>query len=143
MRQCKQCGATFFYAESFCTYCGEQVAPGAQREEPRQSRRDSYSRQPGGTDDWDFFAFKQAFSQQSDTPPPINMFRRSRVDTIIAAVLAFVLGTFGVHWFFLGRRRRGILYAVFFWTGVPTILGIIDGMLLLGGFARDRYFGAG
>ena len=140
MRQCKQCGASFFSAESFCTYCGETIAPGAQREEPRQNHRNSYSQEPGSADNWDFFAFKQAFSEQNNTPPPINMFRRNRTNSIIAAILAFTLGTFGVHWFYLGRRQRGILYAVFFWTGVPTILGIIDGILLLAGLARNDYY---
>jgi len=67
------------------------------------------------------------------------MFRQSRWDRFIAAALAFVFGTFGVHWFFLGNRRRGAWYAIFFWTGIPTILGIIDGAMLLGGAVRDSF----
>jgi len=124
------------------------MVSGAQREGPGQSHRNSYSHSSNDTGDWDFFAFKQAFSEKNDTPPPIKMFRQangtptgvSRWDSIVAAVLAFTLGTFGVHWFFLGNRRRAFFYLIFFWTGIPTILGIIDGIMLLCGTGRDGYY---
>ena len=141
MRQCKQCGASFFCGEGFCTYCGEQMAPGAQREEPRQSRQDNCNQGSNDDGNWDFFAFTQAFSEQ-DTPPPIRMFRQSSWESIIAAVLAFTLGTFGVHWFFLGRQRRAFFYLIFFWTGIPTILGIVDGIMLLVNMGRNSYYGS-
>jgi TM2 domain-containing membrane protein YozV len=50
----------------------------------------------------------------------------------IAIALAFFLGTFGVHRFYLGQVFRGIVYCVFFSTGVPTILGIIDALVFMG-----------
>lgn len=49
-----------------------------------------------------------------------------------AAVLAFVLGGVGVHKFYLGETGWGIVYAVFFWTYIPTIAGFIEAILLLG-----------
>jgi len=137
MRQCKQCGGTFLCGETFCTYCGEPLVPGATRKEPKEGRQKNYNRNSG--DNWDFSAFAQAFGDRSDSPPPIKMFRQNRWDRLVAAVLAFALGTFGVHWFFLGNNRRGVWYAIFFWTGIPTILGIIDGAMLLGGAVRDSF----
>ena len=139
MRQCKQCGATFLYGEALCAYCGEPLIPGARRKESTRGREESYSRSSQSRQRWDYSAFEQGQRRRHETSPPINMFRRSRWDSIIAAVLAFALGTFGVHWFFLGNRRRGIWYAIFFWTGIPTILGIIDGAMLLGGAGQDRF----
>lgn len=41
---------------------------------------------------------------------------------------AFLLGGFGVHHFLTKNTTKGILYLVFCWTGIPTILGIIDGI---------------
>lgn len=55
-----------------------------------------------------------------------------RKDEMMGALLAFFLGTFGAHHFYLGRNRLGILYAVFFWTGVPTICGVVECFLMPG-----------
>lgn len=49
----------------------------------------------------------------------------------IAAILAILLGTFGVHKFYLGDKGIGILYLLLCWTGIPTLLGVIDCVLLL------------
>lgn len=49
----------------------------------------------------------------------------------IAAALAIVLGDFGVHHFYTGDIQHGILHAVFFWTGIPAIIGIIEGIMWL------------
>lgn len=45
----------------------------------------------------------------------------------IAGILAFFLGTLGIHRFYMGEWKKGLIYLLFFWTGVPTIVGIIDG----------------
>jgi TM2 domain-containing membrane protein YozV len=50
---------------------------------------------------------------------------------IAAVLLAFFLGGLGLHKFYLGRNKAGILYLVFFWTFVPAILGLIDAIVLL------------
>ena len=50
---------------------------------------------------------------------------------IVAAVLAFFLGTLGGHRFYLGQIGLGILYLLFSWTGIPAALGIIDAILFL------------
>lgn len=48
-----------------------------------------------------------------------------------AAVLALVLGGVGGHKFYLGQIGWGLAYALFFWTYIPTIVGFIEGILLL------------
>jgi len=50
----------------------------------------------------------------------------------LAAVLfAFFLGGFGFHKFYLGRTGMGILYLLFCWTFIPSVLGVIEAILLL------------
>ncbi|WP_373480041.1 NINE protein [Geminocystis sp.] len=51
----------------------------------------------------------------------------------VAIILAFFLGTFGIHKFYLGNNFAGILYLVFFWTFIPALLAIFDfiGLLLM------------
>ncbi|MEM0993712.1 MAG: NINE protein [Bacteroidota bacterium] len=52
-------------------------------------------------------------------------------DKNVAAVLAFFLGTFGVHRFYLGQIWLGIVHCVFMATMIPTIIGFIDAMVFL------------
>lgn len=44
----------------------------------------------------------------------------------LAMVLAFMAGTFGLHRFYLGRKLSGFMYLLFFWTGIPSLLGIFE-----------------
>jgi len=50
---------------------------------------------------------------------------------VTAGVLAIVLGGLGIHKFYLGKIGMGILYLVFCWTGIPEIIGLIEGILYL------------
>lgn len=49
----------------------------------------------------------------------------------IAIVLALFLGWLGIHKFYLGRIKTGMLYLLFSWTGVPLLISIIDLLVLL------------
>lgn len=50
---------------------------------------------------------------------------------IAAALLALLLGSFGVHKFYLGKVGLGVLYLIFSWTGIPGIVGIIEFVILI------------
>jgi uncharacterized OB-fold protein len=61
-------------------------------------------------------------------PPPVVAQGRNR---IVAALLAFFIGGFGIHRFYLGRTVSGVLYLLFFWTFIPAILAFIETIRLL------------
>jgi TM2 domain-containing membrane protein YozV len=48
-----------------------------------------------------------------------------------AAIFALLLGSFGLHKFYLGRAGQGILYLFFFWTFIPGFIGFIEGIVYL------------
>ncbi|MBK5095808.1 MAG: NINE protein [Deltaproteobacteria bacterium] len=50
---------------------------------------------------------------------------------VAAAIFAILLGSFGVHRFFLGQIGWGILYVLFCWTFIPAVAGLIEGILYL------------
>ena len=52
-------------------------------------------------------------------------------DKTLGGVLAIFTGTIGLHKFYMGQWKQGLVYLLFFWSGVPTVLGIIDGARLL------------
>ncbi len=50
---------------------------------------------------------------------------------VAAAIFAILLGSFGVHRFYLGQTGWGILYVLFCWTLVPAVAGLIEGVIYL------------
>lgn len=52
-------------------------------------------------------------------------------DRVTAAMLAMLLGSFGVHRFYLGHIGLGFLYLIFFWAWIPGIIGFIEGIVYL------------
>lgn len=56
-------------------------------------------------------------------------------DKNVAGLLALLFGWLGFHRFYLGDVGLGILSAIFFWTGIPFILGLIDAIIF---FSMDE-----
>ncbi|MBB6146206.1 TM2 domain-containing membrane protein YozV [Silvibacterium bohemicum] len=47
-------------------------------------------------------------------------------DEVVGVLLALFLGTFGAHHFYLRRTGLGILYLIFSFTGIPTIVSLVE-----------------
>jgi TM2 domain-containing membrane protein YozV len=47
-----------------------------------------------------------------------------------AGLLALLLGGLGVHKFYLGRGGMGVLYLVFCWTFIPSIIAFFEAIIL-------------
>lgn len=54
---------------------------------------------------------------------------RGRKNRAIAIVLALLLGGFGAHKFYLGRIGWGIVYFLFFWTIVPSVVAFVEAII--------------
>ncbi|MEF3355043.1 TM2 domain-containing protein [Paenibacillus sp. GYB006] len=50
---------------------------------------------------------------------------------VVAGVLAILLGSLGIHKFYLGRIGWGIAYLLLSWTAIPGFLGLIEGIIYL------------
>jgi len=48
----------------------------------------------------------------------------------IAALLAFTLGAFGIHRFYLQQYKLAWFYLGFCWTLIPLLIGLVDGVVL-------------
>jgi TM2 domain-containing membrane protein YozV len=61
--------------------------------------------------------------------PQATFYQRYEVvrrDEVVGVLLALFLGSFGLHHFYLRRTGLGILYACFFWTGIPGLIGFFE-----------------
>lgn len=63
--------------------------------------------------------------------PPPGFTLGDGKNKLVAGILGILLGSFGAHKFYLGKIGWGILYLLFFWTAIPGIVGIIEGILYL------------
>lgn len=48
-----------------------------------------------------------------------------------AVLLAFFLGGLGAHKFYLGKIGQGLIYLIFCWTFIPSIIAFIEFIIYL------------
>jgi TM2 domain-containing membrane protein YozV len=58
--------------------------------------------------------------------PQSGVYGRERKSRGVAIVLALFLGGLGAHKFYLGRAGWGLLYLLFCWTFIPSIVALIE-----------------
>ena len=102
LKTCPNCKKGIFQAANVCPYCGTV------QNTVQPAHQQAYAPAPGYTQN-----------------------ARPSKDKLAAGLLAIFLGGFGVHHFYLGNVGLGLLYLLFFWTGIPLIVGIIEGIIYL------------
>ncbi len=50
---------------------------------------------------------------------------------LVAGLFGIFLGGFGIHKFYLGKVIQGIIYLLFFWTFIPSLIGFIEGIVYI------------
>ena len=63
--------------------------------------------------------------------PQMALVPRTSKNRTTAGVFALLLGGLGVHKFYLGQVGLGILYLVFCWTMIPSLIAFVEGIILL------------
>ncbi len=109
---CPKCGAPIAAGATKCEYCGAVIATSAPNN----------------------FNTNTTTNQQPNVIVVNNGINTSAwpiKNKIVAAILAILLGGFGIHEFYLGRSGKGIFMLLFCWTGIPAIVGFIQGILML------------
>ena len=114
MIRCTECGSQVARANSTCEYCGHKNS---------------------------FLIPCEACSSQMSKdapycpscahPNPLTTVDGGVKSKIVAGLLAIFLGTFGIHRFYLNQAKMGLLYLVFFWSFIPTLVGFIEGLIYL------------
>ena len=132
---CQECN-TEVKRKNYCKACiGEMMVENQSKierlEESKNNSNPMVFMNAGGGGGASSSAASSSGSIERDQP----IFSKSR---ITAGVLAILLGSFGAHKFYLGRWGWGIIYLLFSWTYIPTIVGLIEGVIYL--FSSNESF---
>ncbi len=126
---CPQCGAPLDPGAVECKFCGEKLA----QQQVNQQANQSVPQQPPQP---------QTVYIQQPAPQPVYVTAINPAwpvkSKIVAGILALLLGGLGIHKFYLGKIGMGILYLCFCWTGVPGVIGFIEGIIYL--LSNDENF---
>jgi len=56
----------------------------------------------------------------------------AKKDPTTAVLLALFLGGLGAHKFYLGQTGLGVLYLLFCWTTIPSIIALFEAFVIAG-----------
>ncbi|MBU1000245.1 TM2 domain-containing protein [Patescibacteria group bacterium] len=56
---------------------------------------------------------------------------KTRRNRLVTVFLAIFFGDLGLHKFYLGKAMWGLVYLFFFWSFIPMVIGIIEGIIYL------------
>lgn len=115
---CPQCGAPIDPGAAECKFCGEKLAVQQAAQQVQQPQA-VYVQQPQPQ-----VVTQQVYMTGINPSWPVK-------SKIAAGLLGIFLGGIGVHKFYMGKIGMGILYLLFCWTGIPAIVGFIEGVIYL------------
>ncbi len=61
----------------------------------------------------------------------INSYNKRPVNKVAYVLLAFFLGGIGAHKFYSGKIGTGIVYLIFSWTFIPSIIAFVEFIIAL------------
>lgn len=128
-RVCPQCGAPIDPTAAECKFCGEKLTAQQSQQQQQgyaqqQQQQQDYVQQPQIIIQQAAPAQQQVYVSGINPSWPIK-------SKVAAGILGIFLGGIGVHKFYLGKIGTGILYLCFCWTGIPALIGFIEGIMYL------------
>ncbi len=128
---CKNCSTNFDDNAPYCLYCG---APNDMAHGSQQSQNEYYNpnAQQGGQ-----YYYGQPNTQQGMNYNPQQMNTEPTKEKLVAGLLAILIGTLGIHKFYLGYTKSGIIMLLVslltFGIGAPVmaVISLIEGILYL------------
>ena len=132
---CKNCSANIDDNVAYCPYCG---VPNDAQQGSQQSQNENYNQNEQQSGQY-FYNGQQnhQYQQQNMNYNPQQMNTESTKDKLVAGLLAIFLGTLGIHKFYLGYTKSGVIMLLVslltFGVGatVMAVIALIEGILYL------------
>ncbi len=122
VKYCNQCGSVLGGENAkFCSYCGNTIASNPAPEVTSRPQQQANTQTQ----------YAPPTQAQGFQPAPHPAAPEDEKSRIVAGILALVVGGLGIHKFYLGKGENAILYLLFCWTGIPSLFGLIEGIMYL------------
>ena len=131
---CKNCSTNFDDNAPYCPYCGapNDMAHGSQQSQNAQQGGQYYYNGQPNTQQPNY-----QYQQQDMNYNPQQLNTEPTKEKIVAGLLAILIGTLGIHKFYLGYTKSGIIMLLVslltFGVGAPVmaVISLIEGILYL------------
>lgn len=129
---CPQCGAPLEAGATSCRYCGEAVSVPQPQPQPQINFQQQAYQQPMYQQP-PVYRGPVVYQQPVYTNPAAAAINPAwpLKNKLTAGLLGIILGGIGAHKFYLGSFGMGVVYLLFCWTGIPAIIGFIEGIMYL------------
>ncbi|MHA1673493.1 MAG: NINE protein [Promethearchaeota archaeon] len=136
MVYCPNCGGNVADKSRFCSFCGYDMKNMKSTESNPNANQQAYTEdyqqaQTGYQQNQSGYQPNQSGYQQPAGYSLSGSFTSAPKERLVAAIFAILLGGFGIHKFYLGNIGMGIFYLIFSWTGIPEVIGFIEGIIYL------------
>lgn len=142
---CPQCGAPLDPGAMACKFCGEKiVAQQVNQQMNQQVNQQVYSQYPQMNQQMYQQVNPQQYQYGGPQPQATYVVQQPQAvyvtaidprwpikSKVAAGILGIFLGGIGVHKFYLGKIGTGLVYLLFCWTGIPAVVGFIEGIMYL------------
>ncbi len=125
MSYCRNCGSQIDGDADLCLDCGVNQSGTGGMDQQARNDTEKYCVECGASINRKAEICPECGVRQPDVRSDAS------TDKIVAGIFALLLGSIGVHKFYQGNVKYGVLYLCFFWTGIPALLGLIEGILML------------
>lgn len=128
MKHCINCGDEIRDEAELCGNCGVNQTTSLEGSYEDREENEKYCKDCG-----------ELINKQAEVCPKCGVRQIQQTGTSssgdtdrqTAGILALLLGGIGAHKFYQGRTNLGILYLCFFWTFIPAILSLVEGIQML------------
>lgn len=126
MSYCHNCGEEIDDQAEVCTHCGVNQSTKLEGSHGDRGETEKYC-----TNCAELIHKQADICPECGVPQQTAPSSAADTDQTVAGILAILLGGLGAHKFYQGRIGLGLLYLCFFWTAIPALIGLIEGILIL------------
>lgn len=127
MKHCINCGSEIQDGAEVCPDCGVNQTKDLEGGHGDRSQDEKYCSSCG-----------ELINRQAElcpecgvSQPALGRSGSSDSDQVAAGILALLLGGLGAHKFYQGNVKVGLLYLCLFWTFIPALISLVEGILML------------
>jgi len=127
-KHCVACGKIIHVSAEICPSCGAKQINSVSVGSSLQTQQLKSADQKFCTACGNIVHITADICPKCGAKQQVESIKSGSKNKVTAGILALFFGSFGVHKFYLNKPVMGIIYLIFFWTFIPSIVALIEGI---------------